>query len=102
MLTAVRDGRVPIDNNACEPAIRPVAIGHRNWTFAGSVAGAENIAVIYTIVESAKAAGVDPLGYLEALLSRLGRCPADRVGDLVPWRMVGELPGYRARAVDRA
>ena len=96
-LAFLRDGRIPIDNNACERAIRPVAIGRRNWMFAGSIEGARAAAVIYTIVESAKMTGVEPLAYIEAVLERLGSCPASEVHTLTPWAMADELP----RALDR-
>lgn len=57
----LRDGRVSIDNNVCERAIRPLAIGRNNWQFAASVSGAETAATHYTLVKSAKASGVvDP------------------------------------------
>lgn len=79
LLAFLRDGRIPIDNNACERAIRPVAIGRGNWLFAGSIQGANAAATIYTLVESAKASGVEPLAYLEAVLERLGVCPASEV-----------------------
>ncbi len=98
LLMFLRDGRVPIDNNVCERAIRPIAIGRRNWTFAGSLEGAEAAAIAYTIVESAKASRVDPLGYVEAILSRIGTWPADQISELMPWRMAGELPAYREPA----
>lgn len=92
LLAFLRDGRIPIDNNACERAIRPVAIGRGNWLFAGSVDGAAAAATIYTIVESAKAAGVDPLAYVEAVLGRLGSCAASDITQLTPWAMASELP----------
>jgi hypothetical protein len=98
LLAFLRDGRIPIDNNACERSIRPVAIGRGNWMFAGSVDGATAAATIYTLVESAKATGVDPLAYLEAVLERLGTCPASEVDRLTPWAMAEELP----KALDRA
>lgn len=97
LLAFLRDGRIPIDNNACERAIRPIAIGRGNWMLAGSVEGATAAATIYTIVESAKATGVDPLAYLEAVLDRLGTCSASDVDRLTPWAMAAELP----RALDR-
>jgi len=97
LLAFLRDGRIPIDNNACERAIRPVAIGRGNWLFAGSVQGANAAATIYTLVESAKATGVDPLAYLEAVLERLGTCLASDVAQLTPWAMAAELP----KALDR-
>ena len=99
LLEFLRDGRVPIDNNACERAIRPVAVGRRNWLFAGSVEGARAAATIYTLVESAKASGVDPLAYLQASLERLGSCPASGIDGLTPWAMSRELPVYRDRAL---
>lgn len=98
LLQFLRDGRVPIDNNTCERAIRPVAMGRKNWLFAGSVNGARAAATIYTVVESAKLSGVDPLAYIEAVLGRLGTCPASEIETLMPWRMVGELPAYDPRA----
>ena len=97
LLAFLRDGRIPIDNNACERSIRPVAIGRSNWMFAGSTEGATAAATIYTLVESAKATGVDPLAYLEAVLERLGTCPASEVDRLTPWAMAAELP----KALDR-
>lgn len=59
----LREGLTPLDNNACERAIRPVAIGRKNWLFAGSMRGGRAAAVIYTLVESCKLAGVDVLAY---------------------------------------
>lgn len=78
------DARVPIHNNACEVAIRPVAVGRRNWLFAGSVRGGRAAATIYTLVESCKKAGVDPLRYLADVLLRVAMHPASRVEDLIP------------------
>ena len=97
LLAFLRDGRVPIDNNDCERSIRPVAIGRKNWLFAGSEAGAEWAATLYTLIESAKASKVEPRAYLEAVLRRVGYCPASRIADLTPWAMASELPEYRPR-----
>lgn len=97
LLAFLRDARIPIDNNACERAIRPVAIGRGNWLFAGSVDGARAASTIYTLVESAKATEVDPLAYVESLLEQLGTCPASEVHRLTPWAMAAELP----RALNR-
>jgi len=80
----LRDGRVPIDNNACERSIRPIAVGRRNWLFAGSVRGGEAAATIYTLVESCKAIDVQPVEYLTDVLSRLATHPASRIGELTP------------------
>ena len=65
------DARVPIHNNACEVAIRPVAVGRRNWLFAGSPRGGRAAATIYTLIESCKRAGVDPQTYLADALTRV-------------------------------
>lgn len=95
LLRFLRDGRVPIDNNACERAIRPAAIGRDNWLFAGSEEGGDAAATFYTLVESARASGVDPLSYLEAVLRRIGTHPASRISELTPWAMAPELEPYR-------
>lgn len=92
----VKDGRLPIDNNACERAIRPVAVGRRNWLFAGSPRGGKMGAAIYSIVETCKRAGVNPFEYLEDVLVRVHVTPEERMDDLVPrrWRELrdaGEL-----------
>jgi transposase len=94
LLMFLRDGRVPIDNNVCERAIRPVAIGRKNWLFAGSVSGAKAAAVLYTLVESAKATGVDPRAYLEAVLSRANQTHPSRLHELTPWHLAIHLPAY--------
>jgi transposase len=79
------DGRICLSNNAAERALRGVAVGRRNWTFAGSDRGGERAAAIYTLVETAKLNGVDPQAWLADVLARLPDHPAKRVGDLLPW-----------------
>jgi transposase len=86
LTTYLDDGCVPIDNNACERSIRPVAIGRRNWLFAGSVRGGEAAAVVYSLVESCKISDVDPEAYLTDVLVRVATHPAADVGELVPSR----------------
>ena len=86
LTTYLRDGRVPIDNNACERSIRPIAVGRRNWLFAGSVRGGEAAATIYTLIESCKAVDVQPVEYLTDVLSRLATHPANRIVELTPSR----------------
>jgi transposase len=92
----VKNGRLPIDNNACEQAIRPVAVGRKNWLFTGSPRGGEMGAAIYSLVESCKRAGVDPYEYLRDVLVRIRVHPEDRREELVPlvWkelRQAGKL-----------
>jgi len=80
----LEDGRIPLDNNACERAIRPVAIGRRNWLFAGSLRGGRAAAVVYTLIECCRLANVDAVSYLADVLVRVATHPASRVGELVP------------------
>lgn len=84
------DPRVAVHNNACEVAIRPVAVGRRNWLFAGSERGGQAAATIYTLVESCKQADVDPSQYLADVLVRVATHPASRVDELLPaeWKRV--------------
>ncbi len=83
-LTFLRDGRVPIDNSAYERAIRPIAIGRSNGLFPDSEDGGDTAATLYTIVESARAASVDPQDELLHLLRRIGTHPASFVSELAP------------------
>lgn len=80
------DGRVPLDNNACENAIRPVAVGRKNFLFAGSVRGGEAAAIMYSVIASCRAAEVDRWDYLRDVLVRVATHPASQVDDLVPAR----------------
>jgi transposase len=80
------DGRVPIDNNACENAIRPVAVGRKNFLFAGSVRGGEAAAIMYSVIGSCLAAEVDRWDYLCDVLVRVATHPASQVADLLPAR----------------
>src|SRR3954469_23150954 len=81
----LEDGRICLSNNAAERALRGVAVGRRNWTFAGSDRGGERAAAIYTLVETCKLNGVDPQAWLADVLARLPDHPARRIGDLLPW-----------------
>jgi transposase len=81
----LEDGRVCLSNNAAERALRGVAVGRKNWTFAGSDAGGRRAAAIYTLVETAKLNGVDPRAWLADVLKRLPAHPAKRLHDLLPW-----------------
>ena len=79
------DGRICVSNNAAERALRGIAVGRRNWTFAGSDAGGHRAAAMYTLIETAKLNGVDPRAWLADVLARLPGHPAARVADLLPW-----------------
>jgi transposase len=85
----LEDGRIPIDNNACERAIRPIAIGRRNWLFAGSMRGGRAAATVFSLAESCRLAGVDPIDYFADVLVRVSSHPASRVDDLLPENWAG-------------
>jgi transposase len=81
----LNDGRVCLSNNAAERALRGIAIGRRNWTFAGSDSGGRRAAAIYTPIETCKLNDVDPRAWLADVLARLADHPAHRVAELLPW-----------------
>lgn len=94
-LTRYRDdGRIEIDNNAAERAMRGVALGRGNYLFMGSDAGGERAAAVYSLVETAKLNGLDPEAYLRDVLSRIADHPINRIDELLPWNI--EIPGGRA------
>jgi transposase len=79
------DGRLALDNNPAERALRGVAIGRKNWLFAGSDAGGRRAAAMYSLIESAKLNGVNPQHYLANVLSRIADHPARQIAELLPW-----------------
>ena len=83
----VGDGRIEIDNNAAERSIRDVALGRKNYLFAGSDAGGERAAAIYSLLGTAKLNGLDPEAYLRAVLERIADHPINRIEELLPWRI---------------
>ncbi len=85
------DGGIEIDNNAAERALRVVALGRKNFLFAGSDGGGESAAAIYSLVGSAKLNGIDPESYLRNVLSRIADHPINRIEELLPWNLAEEL-----------
>lgn len=85
------DGRIEIDNNAAERALRDVALGRKNYLFAGSDAGGERAAAIYSLIGTAKLNGLDPEAYLREVLARIADHPINRIDELLPWNV--ELDG---------
>ena len=79
------DGRLALDNNPAERALRGVAIGRKNWLFAGSDAGGRRAAAMYSLIESAKLNGINPQHYLADVLTRIAEHPARRIAELLPW-----------------
>lgn len=82
------DGRLEISNNAAERAIRPLKLGAKNYLFAGSDAGGERAAAVYTLVETAKLNDRDPAAYLRAVIARIADHPVNKIADLLPWRLM--------------
>ena len=92
------DGRVEMDNNAAERALRAVAVGRKNYLFAGSDAGGERAAAIYSLLGSAKLNGVDPEAYMTAVLRRIADHPINRIGELLPWNLLPVAPAAEVAA----
>ena len=86
-------GRLEIDNNIAERAIRSIAVGRRNWLFAGSKVGGKRAAAIYSFIETCKANGVDPQSYIA------GNWPASRWDELMPWNWKAGADQQVAKAV---
>ena len=79
------DGRVAIDNNPAERALRPIGVGRKNWLFAGADTGAETLSRAMTIIETAKLNGLDPQAYLADVLDRIHDHKINRLDELLPW-----------------
>src|SRR5205085_1835349 len=107
------DGRLALDNNPAERALRCVAIGRKNDLFAGSDAGGRRAAAMYSLVESAKLNGLNPQHYLADVLARIADHPARRIHELLPWhwqptplslplKLASSPSAYCAPAADRS
>jgi len=94
----VDDGRIELDNNAAERAIRALVLGRRNYLFAGSDAGGETAARLYSLVGTCRLNGIDPHAYLKYVLERIAEHPINRIDELLPWRVAGQLPIALSRA----
>jgi transposase len=92
------DGRIEIDNSAAERALRTVALGRKNYLFAGSDAGGERAAAIYSVLGTAKLNGLDPELYLRHVLTCIADHPVNRLQELLPWNLAASLPGHLASA----
>ena len=88
LIAYLQDGRYPIDNNPVENAIRPFAIGRKNWLFSASVQGAKASASLYSLIETAKAHGIEPYGYLKEVFTQLPNVKSyDDVDKLLPGKV---------------
>jgi transposase len=83
----VDDGRIEIDNNAAERALRTVALGRKNYLFAGSDAGGERAAAFYSLIGTAKLCDLDPEAYLRDVFTRIAEHPINRIAELLPWNL---------------
>jgi hypothetical protein len=79
-------GFLEIDNNTAERSIRAIALGRKNWLFAGSERGGRSAAVAYTLIETAKLNGVDPQAWLTHVLNRIADHKINRIDELLPWK----------------
>ena len=94
----LEDGRVALDNNAAERALRPIGIGRKNWLFAGADTGAETLARAMTLIETAKMNGLDPQAYLTDILGRIHDHKINRLDELLPWNWVPIAADYAEAA----
>ena len=88
------DGRLCMSNNAAERELRAVAVGRRNWTFAGSDEGGRRAAAIYTLIATAKLNGVDPQAWLADVLARINDHAIQRLDELLPWNWRKLVPSH--------
>lgn len=90
----LEDGRLEIDNNLIENSIRPVALGRKNYLFAGSHAGAQRAAIVYSLLGCCKLQGINTNEYLQDVLQRLPDQPINQLKDLLPpfWKKANISP----------
>jgi transposase len=98
LLVFLEDGRIEIDNNRVENAIRPTALGKKNWLFIGEAAAGERSAILYTIIESCRRRGIDPFAYLRDVFTRLPTATNREIKDLVPEAWAKRQPNVNRRA----
>ena len=98
-LTRYRDdGRLELENNAAERALRAVALGRKNFLFLGADSGGERAAAIYSLIGTAKLNGLNPEAYLRYVLERIADHPINRIEQLLPWNVAAQLPSLRLAA----
>jgi transposase len=85
------DGILEIDNNAAERSIRPIAVGRKNYLFAGSDEGGKRAAAMYSLMGTAKMHGMDPEAYLKYVLTHISDHKINRIDELLPWNVAAKL-----------
>ena len=85
------DGMVEIDNNIAENALRGCCLGRKNFLFMGADSGGERVAAVYSHIGSARLNGIDPQAYLRYGLTHIADHPVNRVKELLPWNVAGQL-----------
>ena len=100
LLLFLKDGRLEIDNNLIENAIRPTAIGKKNWLFIGEAQAGDRSAIIYTVIECCRRRGLDPFAYLRDVFTRLPSMTNRQVKDITPeaWKKAQQQVDLRATA----
>jgi len=84
------NGILELDSNAVERATKPVALGRKNWLFAGSEGGGKAMAIAFTLTETAKLNGVDPQAWLTWVLERIADHKISRIDELLPWNYAAQ------------
>jgi transposase len=84
LMVYLEDGRIEIDNSLVENAIRPTALGKKNWLFIGEAQAGDRSAIVYTVIESCRRRGIDSYAYLRDVLTRLPEMTMQQVPDLLP------------------
>ena len=88
LIRVLDDGRLEVDNNHCENALRPFVIGRKAWLFSDTPAGAEASARLYSLIETAKASGVEPYAYLRRVFTDLPKATTlVEIEALLPWNV---------------
>ena len=81
------NGKIEIDNNAAERAMRSIAIGRKNCLFAGSERGGDTVAAMYTIIETVKLNNINPWKYLRHVLNTIQDQSSGKIAELLPWNV---------------
>ena len=86
-MRSLDNGRIEIDNNAAEGAMRSIAIGRKNWLFAGSDRGGDTAAAMYSLIETAKLNNINPWKYLQKVLGTIQDNNSTKIAELLPWNL---------------